>query len=319
MLKLNQYDRNILYGLDKKSNIQLSDLAKKIKKSKQFVLYRIKRLEDEGIITSYTAIIDMTKLGYFSFRIYFNLQQTTKVEENAFVEFIKKKYPQVWTITSMHGKWDFALFLGVKSIAELHQIWDGIMLEFKKNIKTYNVAVYAPVHNFNRTFFLNVKDEPITRTYGDGELIQFDELDWKIIKEYAPSVRTPSIEIARKLKVTGDTIRARIRRLEKKEVICGYKIGLDLTKLGYTSYRLDLQLISTKKNSQIFEYCKQHKNIYQINKSIGGADFEVEVVVKDLQNLLVIINEMKTMFKDVINDVEYFGFTTFHILNYIPD
>ena len=69
----------------------------------------------------------------------------------------------------------------------------------------------------------------------------------------------------------------------------------------------------------MFEYCKQHKNIYQVNKSIGGADFEIEVTVKDLKNLISLIDEIKLRFKDVINDVEYFGFSTFHILKYIPD
>ncbi|MBI2548604.1 hypothetical protein HYW21_04610 [Candidatus Woesearchaeota archaeon] len=62
-----------------------------------------------------------------------------------------------------------------------------------------------------------------------------------------------------------------------------------------------------------------HPHIYQVNKSIGGADFEMEVIVKDLPELINLINELKTQFHDVINDVDYFGFSTFHILKYIPD
>ncbi len=319
MLKLDKQDRKLLYELDKRSNIPLNLLAKKLRKSKQFVLYRLKRLTDEKVITNFTAIVDMAKLGFFSFRVYFKMRQMTKEEGEAFVGFVKEKYSQVWTITSMHGKWDYALFLGVKTIMEFHEIWGGIMLEFKEKIKNYNVTVYAPIYNFNRTFFLDTPEETVVRVYGDGAPIQFDELDWKIITEYAPNVRKSSLEIARKLRVTSDTIRARIKKLEKKKIICGYKIGLDLTKLGYVSYRVDLELLSTKKNTQLFQFCKQHKNIYQVNKSIGGADFEIEVVVTDLQELLKIIDEIKVQFKDVINDIDYFGFTTFHILNYIPD
>mgnify|MGYP001562136801 FL=1 len=62
-----------------------------------------------------------------------------------------------------------------------------------------------------------------------------------------------------------------------------------------------------------------HKNIYQINKSIGGADFEIEAIVRDLSHLRELIDEIKQKFKDVVNDVDYFGFSTFHILKYIPD
>src|SRR3989338_3562925 len=131
MFKLTLYDRKIIYELDKQSNLRLSELAKRIQRSKPFILYRMKRLEQEGVITGYNAIIDMAKLGYFSFRIYLKMRQMTDAEGHALVEFIKKNCPQVWTITSMHEKWDYALFLGVKTMMEFHQIWDRMLLEYK--------------------------------------------------------------------------------------------------------------------------------------------------------------------------------------------
>ena len=55
-------------------------------------------------------------------------------------------------------------------------------------------------------------------------------------------------------------------------MIVGYTIGLNLSKLGFQGYRVDLELNSTKKNDEIFNYCLNHKYIYQVNKSIflGG-------------------------------------------------
>ncbi|MBI2147554.1 Lrp/AsnC family transcriptional regulator [Candidatus Woesearchaeota archaeon] len=324
MLKLDIYDRRLLYELDKQSNLQVNLLAKRLRKSKQFVLYRMQRLKEDGVITNSTAIVDMAKLGFFSFRVYFKMRQMTKQDRTAFAGFVKEKYAQVWAITSMSGKWDFALFLGVKTIVEFHKIWDGIMLEWKDRIKNYVIAVYAPIYNFNRTFFLDGKDldskeDIVTRTYGEGTPVSFDELDWNLILEYAPNVRKSSLEIARKLGVTADTVRARIKKLEKKKIICGYKIGIDLTKIGYQSYRIDIGLLSTKKNMQLTEFCKQHKHIYQVNKAIGGADFEIEVIVADLQELLAIIDEITARFKEEVDDIDYFCFTTFHLLTYIPD
>ena len=319
VLKIDLYDKKLLYELDKNSAINLPELSKKLKRSKQFILYRMKKLEEEGIITGYHAIIDMSKLGYFTFRVYFKFQQMTEDEGKKFVEHVREKLTQVWTITSMHGKWDYALFLGVKKISEFHIIWNDIMLIYKKNIKNYNVAVYAPIYNFNRKFFLDITTESIQRVYGAGEKEEIDEIDFKIIEEYANNVRQSSLEMAKKLKISPDTVRNRIKNLEKKEIIVGYKLGLNLEKLDYVSYRVDLQLTSTERNKELFEYCKQHKNIYQINKSIGGADFEIEVIVKNLNHLIDLIDELKTKFKNVINDVDYFGFSTFHILKYIPD
>ena len=261
----------------------------------------------------------MSKLGYFTFRVYFKFQQTTIGDGKNFVKLVREKFKQVWTITDMHGKWDYALFLGVKKISEFHDIWDGIMLKYKPKIRNYNVAVYAPVYNFNRTFFLESSAEVIERVYGIGEKEELDELDWELIEVYANNVRQSSLEIAKKLKISPDTVRTRIRKLEQRKIITGYKVGLNLEPLGYVGYRVDLQLISSRRNKELFQFCKQHKNIYQINKSIGGADFETEVIVKNLNELLLVIDEIKTKFGDVVMDVDYFGFSTFHILQYIPD
>ena len=127
----------------------------------------MKQLEANKIITGYNAIVDMSKFGFFSFRVYFKFQSMTGSEGKKFVEHSKSKFSQVWTIMSMHGKWDYALFLGVKAISEFHDIWDSIMLDYKPKIKSYNVAVYAPVHNFNRKFFLDsAPADTIERVYG---------------------------------------------------------------------------------------------------------------------------------------------------------
>ena len=125
--------------------------------------------------------------------------------------------------------------------------------------------------------------------------------------------------MAKSLNTTPDTIRRRIKNLEKKKVIVGYKLGLNLEKLGYVSYRVDIQLFSTKRNKEIYDYCKYHNNIYQINKTIGGADLEVEAIVRNINELIQLVNEFKQKFNDVINDIDYFSFSTFHILKYIPD
>ena len=316
---IDKFDQRILYELDKDSSISLKDLAKKVGRTKQFVHFRIKNLEKEKIIEGYHAIVDMSKLGYFTFRLYFDLQNFIEKDEEEFVAFLKKDIPQVWTITRMHGKWDYAVFIGVKTIKEFHEVWDNILLNYKEKIKKYNVSLYSPIFNFNRKIFLENGSQNIQRRYGDGEKENLDHFYIKLIYAYAVNVRQSYLELANKFKVSHDKIKERIKKLEKKEVIVGYTIGLNLSKLGYQGYRVDFELNSTKKNKELFDYCQRHKYIYQINKSIGGANFEIEVIVKNLNHLITIIEEIKHEFKDTINDVEYFGFSTFYLLKFIPD
>jgi len=315
---IDKYDEKLLYELDKDSSLSLSKLSRKIKRSKQFTLFRLKRLENKGIITHYNAIIDMAKLGYFTFRIYIKFQQMTDEEQETLVKYLKTR-DNIWTIAVCHGKWDLAFFIGTNKIETAHEEWDLLMEKYKKNIEKYNFSLYSPVYNFNRVFFLDSFKRREIRTYGESGNITLDEKDWLIIKNYAPNVRQSIIELSRKTNIDPKTIIRRIKNLEKEKIICGHKIGLNIYKLGYNSYRIDLDLLSTEKNSEIKEYCLQHKNIYQINKTLGSSDFEIELVVKDLSELLKIINDIKKRFKDVVRNASYFSYSTYFLLNYIPD
>ena len=84
MLKLDVYDKRLLNELDRYSNISLVRLSKKLKRSKQFILYRMRRMEQEGLILSYNAIIDTEKLGYLTYRFYIKMHNFNKKDKEDF-------------------------------------------------------------------------------------------------------------------------------------------------------------------------------------------------------------------------------------------
>ena len=316
--KLDEYDRRMLYELDIDSRMPLSKLARKVRRSKQFVLYRLKRLEEAGVIQAYNAIVDMSRLGYFSFRLYFKFQHMTEKDVSAMVEEIKS-LPNVWAVTFLQGKWDLAVFLGAKSAVGVHRAWDKILERYKRNIEAYNLAIYAPVYNFNRTFFLENEREVVERVYGNSEPVEIGRDCARVLEIYARNVRQPLSSIAKKLSMSPETVHRKIAELEKKGVICGYKLVFGMDNMGYTTYRLDLKLTSTEKNRQIHEYCKQHKDIFQVQNTIGHMDFETEVAVPDLPELFEIIEDMKKRFGGVVSNVDYFSYSTYHLFNYKSD
>jgi DNA-binding Lrp family transcriptional regulator len=322
-MELDRLDKKLIYELEKDSSQSVSELAKKLQRSKEVVSFRIRRLEKEGILLGSSAIVDMSKLGYFTFRVYFRWQNMTEAQRREFYNDVKVR-ENIWTTTVLHGKWDFAFFIGVKSdkyIQSFHKIWTEILLKYKEKIAESKIAIYSPVYNFNKRFFLDFEmpTETIERVYGEGPPVEHDELDERIIKAYASNVRLPVTKIAEELNVSSETIRQRIKKLEQKGVIVGYKINLDLPKLGYQGYRVDFLLDSIERNQELFEYLKQHKYFYQVNKSIGGADFETEIVVESLNHLLVLLDEVMQRFSDVIKGYEYFGYSEFPTLSIVPD
>ena len=81
-LKLDSYDRRIIFELDNDARITTTKIGKKIKKSKQFVDYRIKRLEEAKVLSGYITVIDYSRLGYQSIRVYFKFHDITPEKQD---------------------------------------------------------------------------------------------------------------------------------------------------------------------------------------------------------------------------------------------
>lgn len=61
--ELDRYDRSILEVLARDGRISITDLAKEIGLSKSPTQARLRRLESEGVITGYRALLDPIRLG----------------------------------------------------------------------------------------------------------------------------------------------------------------------------------------------------------------------------------------------------------------
>jgi len=155
-MKLDIFDKKIIYELEKDSSLPISHIAKKIKRSKEFVNFRIHRLEKENILLGCSAIVDMAKLGYFTFRIYIKWQNMTKDQKQKFYDEIKVK-ENIWTTTVLHGKWDFAFFMGVKTTKAFHKIWNEIQIKYKDKIGESKIAIY--MHSQSSTPCINCSDQ----------------------------------------------------------------------------------------------------------------------------------------------------------------
>ena len=85
---IDEFDKRLIYELDKNSKMPLSKLSRKIGRSKQFTLFHMKKLQERGIITNYSAIVDMATLGFFTFRVYVKFKQTTRKETDKIADYV---------------------------------------------------------------------------------------------------------------------------------------------------------------------------------------------------------------------------------------
>ncbi len=117
----------------------------------------------------------------------------------------------------------------------------------------------------------------------------FDELDLQIIDALAEDGRRPFTTVARDLGIAEATVRARVARLQRLGAIrfvtdtSPHQLGLQFAYLGVRIQGLDVR-------RAIDAICLIPEAVYVIECS-GGYDVLVEVVAKDADDLLRLMQE----------------------------
>jgi DNA-binding Lrp family transcriptional regulator len=316
-VKLDLKDKKILFELDKNSRQSNSEIAKRVGLNKNTVNYKINRMTQEGVIKGYYSVIDSSKLGYFSIRIYLKFFNTNQEDEKKMIEWLNNQ-KIVGVLAKIETIYDLVIMCWVKSIYEFEDFLQEFKKKFRKHFWQEKVHIFSKVLHFKRKYLLSQKkeynEEP--ETIGGKETSDFDELDLKILRLLAKNARMPLIDISTKLKTPERTIAFRIKQLEKKKIIQGYRINLELQKIGFEYYKLNFILNDFSKYEELENFCKIHENVIYIDKTLEELDFEIDVEIKDKQELLRLISEIKEKFS--VRNVDILEFKEYIKLESIP-
>lgn len=121
-IHLDQIDLKILEILQEKGKITNIQLSQEIGLSAAPTLERVKKLEQSGIIQSYHAKIDRSKIGLgFTALIHVSL---TRQKDNAIRNFITQinKIPEITECLQVTGNFDYQLRVVVKDIPAFEKL-----------------------------------------------------------------------------------------------------------------------------------------------------------------------------------------------------
>ena len=305
ILKVDSYDRKILFELDKNARISTTELGKKLRKSKQFVDYRIKRLEEEGVLSGYITVIDYSKLGYQSIRVYLKFHNITpEQQEKLENDLINDK--EVWWLVTTEGLWDVAYATAVKNVLDFYDYWDKIMTKYRKYISKRSVVIYTHIKQYPKSYIVNQKNtDQGTLVGASKDIVSVGKKDIQLLKLLSDNGRMPFLELANRLNTSPQVIRNHINKLKKNKVILGYRALIDVSFLGYRYYKSYINLLHTERIQELKQFCLQHPNILNLNRTIGGRDFEIELQVKSFDEFDSIMKEIRQHFAGMIDDYEF--------------
>src|SRR5271157_6538895 len=127
---MDKLDLRLLYYLDLNARMSISDIARGMHLSKQAVTYRLSRLEKEGIILGYAAVIDTAAVGKpFHVILYITLQNTTEKRFKSFTEYLTGNQ-LVGAFSVMEGEYDIVAYISAKDNNEVKAFLDKLRSKF---------------------------------------------------------------------------------------------------------------------------------------------------------------------------------------------
>ena len=321
MVKIDLKDRKILYELDFNSRQPFSKIGKKVGLHKNVVIYRIKRLKEKGIIRNFYTEIDSFKLGYNSLRFYLVFRNITPEIRKEIINYFKKN-KNTWWVGSFEGDYDLAVLIWVKELHEFYVYWEETLKKYRHYFQKQIFCNYVQLRLFRHSFLLDEYDKLDREKFeitGGGRKVETDDLDFQILEVLAKNSRTPTIEIAKNLNSTVDTINSRIKKLIKLDVIQGFRVSIDYSKLGYRFFKVNIDLNDYNDRSRMITYIKYNPNLIMIDKSIGYYDLELDLWVENLNRFHDIMDDLTIKFPKSIKNYTYVHDVKLHKLLYIPE
>ena len=322
MTKIDLKDRKILYELDLDCRQSNTQIGKKVGLKKDVVAYRIKRMQDEGVIKNFWTAINTFKLGYSVFRIYINFQYVnSQIKEEIIKHFIN--YKNVWAVISLKAEIDFDVVVWVKDIYEFYQFWSETLDKFEDYFSKYIISIFVEAFNYKKSYLLpesnNDSDRLLYRTICSKKTVEIDETDYHLLNEIAINARMPLMELSEKLDCSSQTINYRLKNLIKNEVINAFRVNVDLSTLGLQHYKLELYLSDHTKRNVIWNYLKEKPCCDTLNVAIGWCDLEFEIIVENVDKLSGLMDDIYSKFPKAIKKQTFWIFEKVHKERWLPE
>ena len=302
MIKLDIKDKKMLSRLDTDCRMPISKLSKEIGLSRDAVLYRMKKLEREGLITGHHAIVDFSRLGYKMYRYMIKLYAIQKQEYEALLKVLNDSKEVFW-IGETDGFIDLTIGIWTKSSEELNNFCNLVSGKFRKFIKKEFINEVVSYSYLHRKYFEK-------RTFSEWKIAsnekeKFDDIDLKIILILSTNARTPLIEISEKVNLDSSSLIYRIKQLEKKKIILGYKAEINLEKIERELYSVKCYLSNSTKKGELILYLHSQNAVTNFTEAIGGWDLEFDMEISSNEEYHRIVRDLKEKFDSVL-EIEFY-------------
>lgn len=318
MVSIDKKDEKILIELILNSRIPVNRLAKKVGISREVANYRLQNLKKQKIISEFYTIINTEMLGFSKAGCFFQLKGISKQKEKEFLDYlIKHKF--VSYAGPIIGKWSLIFDVLFKDKKHLSSIIKEIKAKFSKYIDTFIVVSNDVRQETFPIKIFGIKKE-IDYPHEDRK-VKLNSLDLQILKLLSVNSRIGYQELSKKLKLTANAIKHRIVNLEKTGIIQGYTISLDIKKLGYDWYNIQIKQTNDKREEELSRFLRENKKAIYFYNYLGNENWDIDIglIIRNSDELRDFIIELREKFGDMIKIHDLYVIVEESKGNYSPE
>jgi Lrp/AsnC family transcriptional regulator, regulator for asnA, asnC and gidA len=301
-------DKKILSALFADARKPFSAIARECAVSREVVEYRIEKLVAEGIITGFIARISQVYFcsGVGQLRVKLIRADAKRFEE--IVTAVREHHSVNWA-AELCGTADLILTIFFVDPEHLARTISELMQTMGDLVREQDVALYITEHKYDLRGL--IKQDSIS-TYSPvvfkgpttGSL---DKKDLLILQMLAKNCRTSYVALAQKVSLSEESVRQRIRALEKNKVILGHTILIDAAACNYEQYymRFFVEQFTPALSSKLNYYVRANPYITYCCETVGNYNVVMTVAARNHKHFLEILLDIRKQFGALLTDYEF--------------
>lgn len=300
-MKLDKKDKQLLSLLYINSRMSFIEMGKRLKLSSSAVERRMRQLKEDGVISLLFADINLLKLGFKAYRLYFKFNVMDRKTESEILKLFESHPRTVWGVVC-EGEYDILWRIIEKDEMAVEKTAYLMLEKFgdriaEKAVATTTYQAYLP---WNKAFEAGRHAAmPIERIV---EVETVDATDMKLLSALYGNARETTVSLSKLVGLTPDAVQYRLKRLTERGFILGYTAWFDARKLGFNYYKIliGFRNATKGKEEEFLRFCLENDNVIFLNKTIGSWDMEVDIIVRDNAELHEFMREIKTQFGHIL-------------------
>ncbi len=121
-----------------------------------------------------------------------------------------------------------------------------------------------------------------------------DDVDWKLLRELQRNARLSYSELGRRVGLTSPAVAERVHRLEESGVITGYRVDLNVQKLGHTVMAVIRLQMPDGGCGRFVRVAPEFPEIHECLRVTGADSYIIKVVVASIGHLESFLDRLST-------------------------